>query len=48
MSLTVNLLIVRRFSIGTKKLTVLKVSAPIADNIGLKGGQTSTMAEWTL
>ena len=42
-SLTVNSLIVRQLSIVTGNLNV-----PIADNIGLKGLQASTIALWTL
>ena len=39
-----NSLIVRQVSIGTRNLAILKVGVPVAANIVLKGGQTSTIA----
>ena len=47
-SLTVDSLIVRQLSIGTRNLVVLYVGVPIAENIGLKIGQTSAIALRTL
>ena len=47
-SLTVDSLIVRQLSIGTRNLAVLYVGVPIAENIGLKIGQTSAIALGTL
>ena len=42
-SFTGNSFIIKKLSIGTKKIVILYVDVPIADNAALKGGQTSTI-----
>lgn len=47
-SLILNSLIVKQFSMGTKKFVILYVGVPTNDNIELKGGKASIFAWWIL
>ena len=46
--LIVNSLFVKQLGTGTKNFTILYVDVPLAENICLKFGQTSTSVLWIL